>query len=529
MSSQNKANPSAGLSEITDKTWADSQSGVFLETDIKITELEKYTNLYQQALKGRVRAGETSVDDKAFIELIEGHTRQKADAVLEDVIDATKNAPYEEIPLQRDILEEEIGRLSLELADTQVRVEAKIESIETTKADAIRILPELEDEAEELAKKLSKEITQSDREIVNQELKYVKKELEELETLEDITSRAWPVPKLIKAARDYKEAKKIEKREAKKAERAKKAENQDIPKQAAQTKPEKAKKTEQTESEKPKSQETRTYIKDASKTLAEWLTEEPGTAFSFKELAEAVYGDVENINTKTSVVRTLINNYLDGKNLSMSQVIDDSNLVLQMGWRQSIDKDTKQVTGRKVRVLRAITLQQEAENFGKNEATEDYAFSDWENLNDSKAIKEKLSKSEEPIDLQDGDTIDLQPEKGSDSAEFRWQNEFQEAVNDVISRLSSEGVLIDQPIVRKVLRQISGSSIAGTKTSIERGIKNKIITKNQSGINAELHPWQVVALALQNTNGKVLSNRRWNRTAIDMIKQSVDQFFKDQK
>lgn len=529
MSSSKEANPGAVLPENTDKTWADLQSGVFLETDIKITELEKYTDLYQQALKGQVRAGDTSVDDKAFIELIKDHTEQKAEEVLGEVIDATKDAPYEEIPLQRAILEEEIGRLSLELADTQVKVESKIETIETTKADAIKILPELEDKAEELAKQLSKEIAQSDREIVNKELNYVKKELEELDTLEEITSRAWPVPKLIKAVRDYKEAKKIEKREAKKAERAKKAEQQDNAEQAAKTKPEKVKKTEQSESDKPKGQETRTYIKDASKTLAEWLTEEPGEAFSFKELAEALYGDVDNINTKAAVVRTLIKNYSEGKNPLMSRVIDDSNLVLQMGWRQSIDKDTKQVTGRKVRVLRAITLQQEAENFGTNEVTKDYAYSDWENLNDSKAIREKLSKTEAPVELKDGDSIDLQPEQAVNDAEFKWQNEFQEAVNDVIGKLSTEGVLINQPIVRKVLRQISGSNIAGTKTSIERGIKNKIISKNQSGLNAELHPWQVVALALQNTNGKVLSNRRWNRTAIDMIKQSVDQFFKSQK
>ena len=521
-----KGAPSGGA--INDQTWANLQSGVFLETDIKITELEKYTDLYQQALDGQVRAGETAVDDNAFVELIKDHTRQKADAVLESVINATKDAPYEEIPLQREILEEEIGRLTLELASTQQVVDSKIESIETTKADAIKILPELEVEAEELAKKLASEVTQSDRDIINQELKQAKKELQDLETLEDITSRAWPVPKLIEAVRDLKVAEKIAKREAKKLAKAKKAEQQDTSKKASPAKPEKAEKSKQPEAKKPESKETRTYIKDASKFLAEWLTEEPGQAFSFRELAEALYGDVDNLNTKTSVVRTLINNYIEGKNSSMSQVIDDSNLVLQMGWRQSVDKDTNQALGRKVRVLRAVSVY-EAENLTNNESTDEYAFTEWENLNDPEAIKAKLNTPKEPIEIQEDESIDLRVDQESEATEYRWQTEFQEAIDEVIIKLDSQGILINQPIVRKVLRQISGSSIAGTKTSIQRGIKNKIISKSQTGINDELDPWQVVGLALQNTNGKVLSNRRWNRLAIDMIKQSVERFFKDQK
>jgi hypothetical protein len=99
---------------------------------------------------------------------------------------------------------------------------------------------------------------------------------------------------------------------------------------------------------------------NASKYLSRLLAAEPGLAYSYTELAEAIYG--ADGRREVICVGSLISNYERGQVDVIGEVLGSVNLVLQRGERQKIDLISKKPYGRKHMIFRAVPTENVATN-----------------------------------------------------------------------------------------------------------------------------------------------------------------------
>jgi hypothetical protein len=516
----------------------DNVEAIISEINHNNSDIRRQNIAYENLIES-----DSITNEKLWCKVVDFLSSAQRDSVDHLASEAVGNL-YDYMITEEARLRREIGRLSLQREEISNSLAPELEDIKMQEELVAKHLPEISDSVHEIAEKIIGELAVERSEQIEQEIHEAQKEYQDFLKLYESAGEAWPIPKAV-ALPSSNNALEVDK-------------DAELVIDIFPEPERPAALTTKQIAEKIRRRYPEEILKDASAFVALFLAEEPGRIYSYKDLAEALYGSDDQKNA--TKVNALISGYQLGKVTIIGDHLRKEGLVLQKGRRYKYNPETKKGFGVRNSVVRAIEPNKASSNETFIHKVEEAMFVDssWEtvpaekvtdddqlindskndnlavNLPDEKKPTIESSGSEDAIeDMTPDNIIDLRDDSVKEKNRKQipeWEIKLEHDTRQMIETFEEQGLMDKKlPLSRAVFRRKTRSKMHGTKTMIDRALANGIINTQQTDINEPLELYQYICMSLQNDHPEVFSDKRRRKIAVKKVQKLVDDYFTGKK
>jgi hypothetical protein len=310
----------------------DNVEAIISEINHNNSDIRRQNIAYENLIES-----DSITNEKLWCKVVDFLSSAQRDSVDHLASEAVGNL-YDYMITEEARLRREIGRLSLQREEISNSLAPELEDIKMQEELVAKHLPEISDSVHEIAEKIIGELAVERSEQIEQEIHEAQKEYQDFLKLYESAGEAWPIPKAV-ALPNNNNVLQVDKDTELVIDIFPEPERPNIltTKQIA---------------EKIRRRYPEEILKDASAFVALFLAEEPGRIYSYKDLAEALYG--KDDRKSTTKVNALISGFQLGKVTIIGDHLSKEGLVLQKGRRYKYNPETQKAFGVRNSVVRAI-------------------------------------------------------------------------------------------------------------------------------------------------------------------------------